>query len=48
MIKETVCAYCSYRFRFDLDQPYTHCPICGNVEPTGSITLIRSVEEEDP
>ena len=39
MIRETVCNYCSYRFRFDTMNSHTSCPICGAVQLTDDLIL---------
>lgn len=47
VIKETVCLYCSYRYRYRTEQAITYCPICGASSYTDDLTPIRSILEED-
>lgn len=46
MIKETVCVYCSYRYRYRTEQEVTYCPICGASNLTDDLIPIRSMFEE--
>ena len=39
MIRETVCNYCSYRFRFNTQYSHTQCPICGATQLTDDLIL---------
>lgn len=42
MIKETVCVYCSYRYKFDTKHLETWCPICGAHNYTDDLEAIRT------
>ena len=49
MIKETVCNYCSYRYKFDTNQSESYCPICGAHSYTNDLEPCKSYArfEED-
>lgn len=47
MIKETVCVYCSYRYKFDTKHLETWCPICGAHNYTDDLEAIRTYLGEE-
>lgn len=48
MIKETVCVYCSYRYKYDTTNYETYWPICGAHNYTNDLISIRPyLEGED-
>ena len=49
LIKETVCNYCNYRYRYRTEQSESFCPICGAHNYTRDLEPVKPISryEED-